>query len=64
MITHGKFYWTERLSLKSGGGGRAAATLPLIETAKLYNVDPQGWLPWVLGRTADDKITLLDELLP
>ena len=36
----------------------------LIETAKLNGVDPQAWLPDILGRIADHKITRLDELTP
>jgi len=36
----------------------------LIETAKLNGIDPQAWLTDVLGRTADHKITRLDELMP
>ena len=49
----------------SEGGGKAMAiAFTLIETAKLNNVDPQGWLTWVLGKIADHKITRLDELLP
>ena len=49
----------------SEGGGKAMAiAFTLIETAKLNNVDPQAWPTHVLGRTADHKITRLDELLP
>ena len=49
----------------SEGGGKAMAiAYTLIETAKLNNVDPQGWLTWVLAQIADHKITRLDELLP
>ena len=49
----------------SESGGKAMAiAFTLIETAKLNNVDPQGWLSWVLGQIADHKITRLDELLP
>lgn len=49
----------------SKGGGKAMAiAFPLIETAKLNNVDPQTWLTWVLAQIADHKITRLDELLP
>jgi hypothetical protein len=32
--------------------------------AKLNGVDPQAWLTDTLGRSADDKITRLDELMP
>jgi hypothetical protein len=39
-------------------------TLPtLIETAKLNGVDPQVWFNDVLGRIAEYKITMVDELL-
>jgi transposase len=36
----------------------------LIETAKLNGVNPQVWLTDILGRIADHKINLIDELLP
>ena len=49
----------------SEGGGKAMAiAFTLIETAKLNNVDPQGWLTWVLSKIADHKINRLDELMP
>lgn len=49
----------------SKGRGKAMAiAYTLIETAKLYDVDPQAWLTWVLGHIADHKINRLDELLP
>ena len=49
----------------SEGGGKAMAiAFTLIETAKLNNVDPQGWLTWVLSIIADHKINRLDELMP
>ena len=47
-----------------GGGKSAAIAYTLIQTAKLNGVDPQAWLTGVLGRIADHKITLIDELLP
>ena len=47
-----------------GGGKSAAIAYSLIETAKLNGIDPQAWLTDVLGRIAEHKITLLDELLP
>ena len=53
------------LFVGSEGGGKAAAiAYTLIETAKLYKVDPQAWLTWVLAQNADHKITRLDELFP
>ena len=36
----------------------------LIETAKLNDVDPQGWLADTLARIPDCKITKVDDLLP
>ncbi|MBT4489265.1 MAG: transposase domain-containing protein [Rhodospirillaceae bacterium] len=36
----------------------------LIETAKLYGVDPQAWLADTLARIDAHKITKLDQLLP
>ena len=48
------------LFVGSPAGGKAAAiAYTLIETAKLNDVDPQGWLADVLGRIADHKITRL-----
>ncbi|MGF1605367.1 MAG: transposase domain-containing protein, partial [Rhodothalassiaceae bacterium] len=47
-----------------GGGKSAAIAYTLIETAKLNGIDPQAWLTDVLGRSAEHKITRLDELLP
>ena len=53
------------LFMGSVGGGKAMAiAYTLIETAKMNNVDPQGWLTWVLAQIADHKITRLDERLP
>ena len=43
-------------------GGKAMAFI-LIETAKLYDVNPKVWLTWVLAQIADHKITRIDELL-
>ncbi|MEL6207202.1 MAG: transposase domain-containing protein, partial [Pseudomonadota bacterium] len=42
----------------------AAIAYALIEIAKLHGVDPQAWLTDVLGRTANHKITRIDELIP
>ena len=53
------------LFMGSVGGGKAMAiAYTLIETAKMNNVDPQGWLTWVLAQIADHKIKRLDERLP
>ena len=41
-----------------------AIAYTLIETAKLNDIYPQAWLTRVLERSADQKITRLDELLP
>jgi transposase len=40
------------------------ASLTLIQTAKLNDVDPQAWLADVLARIADHKINDLAALLP
>jgi transposase len=46
------------------GGRRAAAFYTLIATAKLNDVDPQGWLADVLARLPDHPAKRPDELLP
>ena len=46
------------------GGKAAAIAYTLIETAKLNDVDPQGWLADTLARIPDCKITKVDDLLP
>lgn len=46
------------------GGQRAAAIYGLIVTAKLNDVDPQGWLADVLARIAGHPARDIDELLP
>jgi transposase len=46
------------------GGKSAAIIYTLMETAKLNNIDPQGWLTDVITRIADHKINRIDELLP
>jgi transposase len=53
------------LFMGSMSGGKSAAIIySLIETAKLNNVDPQGWLTDVLRRIPDHKINKINELLP
>ena len=47
-------YWAER----------AAVLYSLIVTAKLNDVDPQGWLADVLARIATHPAHRIDELLP
>jgi transposase len=46
------------------GGDRAALMYTLIVTAKLNDVDPQGWLADVLARIAEMPQSRLHELLP
>jgi transposase len=46
------------------GGERAALMYALIQTAKLNDVDPQGWLADVLARINEHNIQNLDQLLP
>jgi hypothetical protein len=46
------------------GGRRAAIIYPLIETARLYDIDPEARLADVVARIADHPISKLDELLP
>ena len=46
------------------GGERAAALYTLIGTAKLNELDPEGYLRYVLERIADHPINKIDELLP
>ena len=52
------------LFVGSPAGGKAAAiAYTLIETTKLNDVDPQGWLADTLARIPDCKITKVDDLL-
>jgi len=60
-IAVGRHNWT---FAGSDQGGRRAAAIFLIETAKLNDVDPQAWLADVLARIADHPASRLDELLP
>jgi transposase len=46
------------------GGARAAMMYSLIMTARMNDVDPQGWLTDVLARIADHPARKIDELLP
>ena len=36
----------------------------LIETAKIYDVDPKAWLADVLARIADHPASRIDQLMP
>lgn len=46
------------------GGERAAAMYTLLGSAKLNELDPEGYLRHVLERIADHPINRIDELLP
>jgi hypothetical protein len=46
------------------GGERAEVIYTLIGTAKLNNLDPEGYLRHVLERIADHPINRIEELLP
>jgi len=46
------------------GGERAAAIYSLLGTAKLNELDPEGYLRHVLERIADHPINRIEELLP
>jgi transposase len=46
------------------GGERAAAIYSLLGTAKLNDLDPEGYLRYVLERIADHPINRIEKLLP
>jgi transposase len=46
------------------GGKRAAIAYTLIETAKMFGVEPEAYLRDVIGRIADHPIKRIGELLP
>jgi len=46
------------------GGERAEVIYTLIGTAKLNNLDPEGYLRYVLERIADHPINRIEDLLP
>ena len=46
------------------GGERAATIYSLLGTAKLNNLDPEGYLRYVLERIADHPINRIEQLLP
>ena len=46
------------------GGDRAAFMYTLIVTAKMNDIDPQGWMADVLARLPDMPVSRLPELLP
>jgi transposase len=46
------------------GGERAAAIYTLLGTAKLNDLNPEGYLRYVLERIADHPINQIEELLP
>jgi transposase len=46
------------------GGERAAVIYSLLGTAKLNDLDPEGYLRYVLERIADHPINRIEELLP
>ncbi len=46
------------------GGARAAAIYTLLGTAKLNDLDPEGYLRYLLERIAEHPINRIEELLP
>jgi len=61
-IAMGRKNWT--FAGSDAGGQRAAAIYTLIQTARLNEVDPQGWLADVLARLQDHPAKRIDDLLP
>ena len=61
-IAVGRRNWT--FCGSDSGGRRAAAIYTLIETCKLNDVDPRGWLADVLARLPDHPARRITELLP
>jgi transposase len=62
LIAMGRKNWT--FAGSDAGGQRAAAIHTLIQTARLNDVDPQGWLADVLARLQDHPAKRIDDLLP
>jgi transposase len=46
------------------GGERAAAIYSLVASAKLNELDPEHYLPYVVTRIAEHPINRIKELLP
>ena len=61
-IAVGRRNWT--FAGSDRGADRAAALYPLIETARLNDVDPRAWLADVLARINDHPAKAIDDLLP
>lgn len=49
---------------RDSGGETLAATMTIIETAKMNGLNPQVYLADILSRIQDHKVNRLDELLP
>jgi transposase len=60
-VAVGRHNWT---FAGSDEGGRRAAAISLIETAKLNAIDPRAWLADVLARLPDHPAKRIAELLP
>lgn len=61
-VVVGRHNWT--FAGSDEGGRRAAAIYTLIETCKLNDVDPQGWLADILARLPDHPARRIEDLLP
>lgn len=61
-VAVGRRNWT--FAGSDAGGHRAAAVYTLIETCKMNDVDPQGWLADVLARLPDHPASKIADLLP